>query len=55
MYSHDVHDIDDNAVPDDVAKKMICWSKGAIAGGPLYVLKFSLNLQTPHVYRDTFA
>lgn len=29
MYGHDVQDIDDNTVPEDVAEKMIRWAKGA--------------------------
>lgn len=35
MYGHDVQDIDDNTVPDDVAEKMIRWAKGAIAVGQM--------------------
>ena len=27
MYGHDVQDIDDNTVPEDVAEKMIRWAK----------------------------
>lgn len=35
MYGHDVQDIDDNSVPDDVAEKMIRWAKAAIAAGQM--------------------
>ena len=35
MYGHDVQDIDDNTVPEDVAEKMIRWAKGAVAVGQM--------------------
>ncbi len=35
MYGHDVQDIEDNTVPDDVAEKMIRWAKAAIAVGQM--------------------
>ncbi len=35
MYSHDVQDIDDNSIPEDVAEKMIRWAKGAIVIGQM--------------------
>ncbi len=35
MYGHDVQDIEDNSVPDDVAEKMIRWAKAAIAVGQM--------------------
>ncbi len=35
MYGHDVQDIEDNSVPDDVAEKMVRWAKAAIAVGQM--------------------
>ena len=35
MYGHDVQDIEDNSVPDDVAEKMIRWARAAIAAGQM--------------------
>lgn len=35
MYGHDVQDIEDNSVPDDVTEKMIRWAKAAIAVGQM--------------------
>lgn len=35
MYGHDVQDIDDNIVPDDVAEKMVRWAKAAVAVGQM--------------------
>lgn len=35
MYGHDVQDIDDNTVPEDVAEKMIRWAKAAVAVGQM--------------------
>ncbi len=35
MYGHDVQDIEDNSVPEDVAEKMIRWAKAAIAVGQM--------------------
>ncbi len=35
MYGHDVQDIEDNSVPEDVAEKMIRWAKGALAVGQM--------------------
>ena len=35
MYGHDVQEIEDNSIPDDVAEKMIRWAKGAITVGQM--------------------
>ena len=35
MYSHDVQDIEDNSIPEDVAEKIIRWAKGAIVVGQM--------------------
>lgn len=35
MYGHDVQDIEDNSVPEDVAEKMIRWARAALAVGQM--------------------
>ena len=35
MYGHDVQDIDDNTVPEDVAEKIIRFAKAALAAGQM--------------------
>lgn len=35
IYGHDVQDMNDNSIPEDVAEKIIRWAKGAIAIGQM--------------------
>ncbi len=35
MYGHDVQDIEDNTIPEDVKEKMLLWAKGAITVGQM--------------------